>query len=84
MDWSWPDSLLGTLLYGRNSVVKYSLDPWVWDLVQVLLNLLIRKSLIHPTQEVGNRIALTFLVLQGEVVASETSYPSLPGSIQIG
>ena len=84
MVWSQPDSLLGMLFYGRDSVVEYCLDPWVWDLVQVLLNLLIRESLIHPTQEVDNRIVLTFLVLQGEVVASETSYPSLPCSIQIG
>ena len=84
MVWSWPDSLLSTFFYGRDSFVKYSLDPWMWDLVQVLLNLLVRETFIHPTQEVGNRIVFTFLVLQGEVVASETSYPSLPCSIQIG
>ena len=84
MVWSWPDPLLSTLFYGHDSVVEYSLDTWVSDLVQVLLNLLVREAFIHPTQEVGNRIVLTFLVLQGEVVASETSYPSLPCSIQIG
>ena len=84
MVWSRPDSLLSTLFYGRDSIVEYSLDSWMWDLVQVLLNLLIRESFIHPTQEVGNCIIFTFLVLQGEVVASETSYPSLPCSIQIG
>ena len=54
------------------------------DLVQVLLNFLLREAFIHPTQEVGNRIVFIFLVLQGEVVASEASYPSLPCSIQIG
>ena len=83
-DWSRPDSLLSTLFDGRDSVVEYSLDPWMRDLVQILLNLLFREAFAHPTEEVGNCIVFTFLVLQGEVVASETSYPSLPGSIQIG
>ena len=82
--WSWPDSLLSTLFNGCDSVVEYSLDPWIWDLVQILLNFLFREAFIHLTQEVGNRIVFTFLVLQGEVVASEASYPSLPCSIQIG
>ena len=71
------------LFKGCDSVVEYRLDPWVWDLVQVLLDFLLREVFIHPTQEVGNRVVLTLLVLQGEVVASETSYPSLPCSIQI-
>ena len=84
MVWSWPDSLLSMLFQGCDSVVEYSLDPWVWDLVQVLLDLLVREAFIHPTQEVGNHIVFTFLVLQGEVVASKMSYPSLPCSIQIG
>ena len=69
--WSWPDSLLSTLFNGCDSVVEYSLDPWMWDLVQVLLNLLVREAFILLTQEVGNRIVFTFLVLQGEVVDSE-------------
>ena len=84
MDWSRPDSLLSTLFNGCDGIVKYSLDPWMRDLVQILLNLLFREAFIHPTQEVGNCIVFTFLVLQGEVVASEASYPSLPSSIQIG
>ena len=82
--WSQSDSLLSTLFNGCDSIVEYSLDPLVWDLVQVLLNFLLREVFIHPTQKVSNRVVLTFLVLQGEVVASETSYPSLPCSIQIG
>ena len=83
-DGNRPESLLSMLFHGHDSVVEYSFDPWVRYLVQVLLNLFIRESLIHPTQEVSHRVVLTFLVLQGEVVASETSYPSLPCSIQIG
>ena len=82
--WSRSDSLLSTLFDGCDSIVEYSLDPWVRDLVQILLNFLLREAFIHPTQKVGNRVVLTLLVLQGEVVASETSYPSLPCSIQIG
>ena len=82
--WSRPDSLLGMLFNGRDGVVEYSLDPRMRDLVQVLLNLLLREAFIHPTQEVGNHIVFTFLVLQGEVVAHEASHPSLPCSIQIG
>ena len=82
--WHQPDSLFSTLFNGRDGIVKYSLDPWMRDLVQILLNLLFREVFVHPTQEVGNRIVFTFLVLQGEVVASEVSYPSLPCSIQIG
>ena len=77
------DSLLSMLFDGRDSIVEYSLDPWVWDLVQVLLNLLFREAFIHLTQKVSNRVVFTFLVLQGEIVASEVSYPSLPCSIQI-
>ena len=72
------------LFNGHDSVVKYSLDPWIRDLVQVLLNFLLREAFVHPTQKVGNSIVLTFLVLQAEVVASEVSYSSLPCSIQIG
>ena len=82
--WSRPDSLLSTLFNGHDSVVEYSLDPRIWDLVQILLNFLLRKAFIHPTEEVGNRIVFTLLVLQGEVVASEASYPLLSCSIQIG
>ena len=82
--WSWPDSLLSMLFEGRDSIVEYSLDPWIQNLVQILLNFLLRKAFVHPTEEVGNRIVFTLLVLQGEVVASEASYPSLPCSIQIG
>ena len=78
------DSLLGPLFEQGDSIVKYSLDPRVWDLVQVLLNLLFREAFIHPAQKVGHRIVLTLLVLQGEVVASESSHPPLPCSIQIG
>ena len=81
---SWPDSLLSMLFDGHDSIVEYSLDPWVRNLVQVLLYLLLREAFAHPTQEVSNCIVLTLLVLQGEVVASEVSYPSLPCNIQIG
>ena len=82
--WSWSDSLLCMLFNGHDSIVKYGLDPWVWDLVQVLLDFLLREAFIHPTQKVGNRVVLTFLVLQGEVVASKVSYPPLSCIIQIG
>ena len=82
--WSRSDSLLSALFDGCDSIVKYSPDPWIWDLVQVLLNFLLREAFIHPTEKVGNCVVLTFVVLQGEVVASEVSYPSLPCSIQIG
>ena len=82
--WHRPDSLLSMLFKRRDSIVEYSLDPRMRDLVQVLLIFLLREAFIHLTQEVGNRIVFTFLVLQGEVVASEVSYPSLPSSIQIG
>ena len=82
--WSRSDSSLSTLFNGCDSIVEYSLDPWIWDLVQVLLNLLLREAFIHLTQKVSNCVVFTFLVLQGEVVASEASYPSLPCSIQIG
>ena len=82
--WSRSDSLLGMLFDGCDSIIEYSLDPWVWDLVQILLNFLLREAFVHPTQKVHNRVVLTFLVLQEEIVASEVSYPSLPCSIQIG
>ena len=82
--WSWSDSLLSMLFNRCDSIVEHHLDPWVQDLVQVLLNFLLREAFIHPTQKIGNRVVLTFLVLQREVVAIETSYPSLPCSIQIG
>ena len=82
--WSRSDSLLSMPFKGCDSIVEYSLDPWMWDLVQLLLNFLLREAFIHPTQEVGDRIVFTLLVLQGEVVASKVSYPSLPSSIQIG
>ena len=68
----------------RDSIVEYSLDPRVWNLVQVLLNFLLREAFIHPAQEVSHSVVFTLLVLQGEVVASESSYPPLPSSIQIG
>ena len=71
--WSQSDSLLCMLFKGYDSIVEYSLDPRVWNLVQVLLNFLLREAFIHPTQKVGNRVVLTLLVLQGEVVASELS-----------
>ena len=81
---SQPDSLLSTLFNGCDSVVKYSFDPWIWDLVQVFLNFLLREAFLHLTQKVGHSVVFTFLVLQGEVVASKASYPTLPCSIQIG
>ena len=81
---SRPDSLLSMLVNGCDGVVEYSLDPRMRDLVQVLLNFLLREAFIHLTQEVGNRIVFTFLILQGEVVAHEASHPSPPCSIQIG
>ena len=82
--WCWPDSSLSTLFKWCDSIVEYSLDPRMRDLVQVLLNFFLREVFIHLTQKVGNRIVFTFLVLQGEVVAHEASHPSLPCSIQIG
>ena len=42
--WNGSDSLLGMLFEGHDSIVKYSLDPRVWDLVQVLLNFLLREA----------------------------------------
>ena len=60
MVWSWPDSLLSTLFYGHDSVIEYSLDPWMRDLVQVLLNLLVREAFIHLTQEVATVLSLPF------------------------
>ena len=36
--WTWPDSLLSTLFDGHDSVVEYSFNPWIWDLVQVFLS----------------------------------------------
>ena len=56
---SQPDSLLRMLFNGRDSIVEHSLDPWMRDLVQVLLNFLLREAFIHLTQEVGNRVVLT-------------------------
>ena len=67
-----------------DSIVKYSFDPWIRDLVQVFLDFLLREALVHPTQKVSHGVVFTFLVLQGEVVASEVSYPTLPCNIQIG
>ena len=78
------DSLLCMLFEQRDSIVEYGLDPRVWNLVQVLPNFLLREAFIHPAQEVGHSVVFTLLVLQGEVVASELSYPPLPSSIQIG
>ena len=78
------DSLLGPLFEWGDGIVEYSLDPRVWDLLQVLLNFLLGEAFIHLAQKVGHRIVLTLLVLQGEVVASELGYPPLPRSIQIG
>ena len=74
--WSQSDPLLSTLFNGHDSIVECSLDSWIQNLVQVLLNFLLREAFVHPTQKVGNSVVLTFLVLQGEVVASEASYPS--------
>ena len=71
------------LLYGNDSIVENSLDPRVWDLIQIFLNLLLGEMFIHPTQKVSYSIVLAFLILQGEVVVSELSYPMLPCSIQI-
>ena len=82
--WTWPDSLLSTILNRHDSIIEYSLDPWIWDLVQVFLNFLLREAFVHLTQKVSHSVVFTFLVLQGEVVASEASYPMLPCSIQIG
>ena len=82
--WSRPDSLLSMLFDGCDSIVEYSFDPWIRDLVQVFLNLLLRETFIHMTQKVSHGVVFTFLVLQGEVIASEASYPVLPCSIQIG
>ena len=48
------------------------------------MNFLLREAFIHPTQKVGHCVIFTFLVLQGKVIASEASYPTLPCSIQIG
>ena len=42
------DSLLGSLFERCYGIVKYGFDPRVWDLVQVLLNLLLREAVIHP------------------------------------
>ena len=63
--WSRPDSLLSMLFDGHDSVIEYSLDPWIWDLVQILLNFVLREAFIHLTEEVGNCTVFTFLVLQG-------------------
>ena len=68
--WSQPDSLLSMLFNGHDSIVEHHLDPWIWDLAQVLLNFLLREAFVHLAQKVGNHVVLTFLVLQGEVVAS--------------
>ena len=46
--WYRSDSLLGSLFERSDSIVKYSLDPRVWNLVQVLLNFLLREAFIHP------------------------------------
>ena len=62
--WCRPDSLLSMLFNGCDGVVEYSLDPRTRDVVQVLLNLLLREAFIHQTQEVGYRIVFTLLVLQ--------------------
>ena len=42
------DSLLGPLFERGDGIVECSLDPRVWDLVQVLLNLLLGEAFIHP------------------------------------
>ena len=72
------------LFDGCDSIVEYSLDPWIQDFVKVFLNFLLRETFIHLTQKVGHGVVFTFLVLQGEVIASEVSYPTLPCSILIG
>ena len=59
---NWSDSLLCMLFKGHDSIVKYSLDPRIRDLVQVLLNFLLREAFIHPTQKVGHSVVLTFLI----------------------
>ena len=82
--WSKPDSLLSMLFNGCDSVVEYSLDPGIWVFVQVLLSFLLREAFTHLAQKVGNSVVFIFLVLQGEIVASEVSYPLLPCSVQIG
>ena len=78
------DSLLCMLFEWHDSIVEYGLDPRVWNLVQVFPNFLLREAFIHLAQEVSHSVVFTLLVLQGEVVASESSYPPLPCSIQIG
>ena len=82
--WNGSGSLLCPFFERHDSIVEYSLDPRVGNLVQVLLNFFLREAFIHPTQKVGHSVVLTFLVLQGEVVASKLSYPPLPSCIQIG
>ena len=42
------DSLLSPLFKRGDVIVEYSLDPRVWDLVQVLLNFLLGEAFIHP------------------------------------
>ena len=82
--WNGSDSLLSLLFEWGDSTVEYSLDPRVWNLVQVLLNLLFKEAFIHPAQKFSHRVVLTLLVLQRDVVASESSFPPLPCGIQIG
>ena len=67
--WNGPNSLLHALFKRCDSIVEYSLDPRVWNLVQLLLNFLLMEAFIHLTQKVGHSVVLTLLVLQGEVVA---------------
>ena len=82
--WIRPHSLFSPFIQGCDGIVQDSLDPWICDLVQVVLDFAQGKVVIQTTQKVGHSVIFSLLVLEGKVITGQLGYPSLSGSIQIG
>ena len=82
--WIRPHSLFSPFIQGRDGVFQDSLDPWIWDLVQVVLDFAQWEVIIQTTQKVSHGVILALLVFEGKVITGQLGYPSLSGSIQIG
>ena len=82
--WIRPHSLFSPFTQGLDDIVQDSLDPWIWDLVQVVLDFAREKVVIQMTQKVGHSVIFTLLVLEGKAITGQLGYPSLSGGIQIG
>ena len=60
--WIRPHSLFSPFIQGHDGIVQDSLDPWIWNLVQVVLDFAQGKVVIQMTQKVGHGVILALLV----------------------